>query len=191
MPNAKDISLDRMVSAVENVRRRLLRVCGALERAGIPYAVAGGNAVAAWVSTVDDGAVRNTRDVDVMIERVDFPAVRTALEHEGLHYVDGLDVFLESPNGSVRDAVHLVFAGEQVRTGEPAPNPGLHVGLDSGGFKVLDLQSLVEIKLTAYRLKDRVHLQDMIQVGLIDEGWLGRLPPVLAERLKTALDEPE
>jgi hypothetical protein len=42
------ISLDRMVRAVEKVRERLLRATSALERAGIAYAVAGGNAVAAW-----------------------------------------------------------------------------------------------------------------------------------------------
>ncbi|MBI2478391.1 MAG: hypothetical protein HYV60_07040, partial [Planctomycetia bacterium] len=54
---------DRMFGAVEKVRERLERACRALEDAGIPYAVIGGNAVAAWVATKDDGAVRNTRDV--------------------------------------------------------------------------------------------------------------------------------
>jgi hypothetical protein len=43
-------SLDRMVRAVEKVRERLLRAASALEQAGVPYAVAGGNAVAAWVA---------------------------------------------------------------------------------------------------------------------------------------------
>jgi hypothetical protein len=42
-------SLNRMVSAVEKVRERLLRATAALERAGITCAVAGGNAVAVWV----------------------------------------------------------------------------------------------------------------------------------------------
>ena len=32
-----------------------------LDGAGVPYAVAGGNAVAEWVARVDEGAVRNTR----------------------------------------------------------------------------------------------------------------------------------
>ena len=48
--------IERMVLAVENVRERLRRSTAALEAAGIPYAVVGGNAVAAWVSTVDPGA---------------------------------------------------------------------------------------------------------------------------------------
>ena len=42
-------SLERMVNAVEKVRQRLLRAADALESAKIPYAVAGGNAVALWV----------------------------------------------------------------------------------------------------------------------------------------------
>src|SRR5436190_24200709 len=66
----KDV-LDRMVIAVERVRERLLRAARALDSAGIPYAVIGGNAVAAWVSKFDPAAVRNTADVDILIDRRD------------------------------------------------------------------------------------------------------------------------
>ena len=59
---------DRMFSAVEKVRERLDRSCAALENAQVPYAVIGGNTVAAWVATKDDGAVRNTRDVDLLLQ---------------------------------------------------------------------------------------------------------------------------
>lgn len=48
--------LDRMERAVAKVRERLLRATSALNAAGIPYAVVGGNAVASWVATVDEGA---------------------------------------------------------------------------------------------------------------------------------------
>jgi hypothetical protein len=53
------VSWERMIRAVEEVRERLRRATAALEAAGVPYAVAGGNAVAAWVSRVDEAAVRN------------------------------------------------------------------------------------------------------------------------------------
>lgn len=79
-------SLDRVVNAVEKVRQRLLKAAAALKAAGIPYAVAGGNAVALWVSRVDEGAVRNTQDVDVLLRRVDFDAARVALESAGFVY---------------------------------------------------------------------------------------------------------
>ena len=60
-----------MIRAVEKVRARLNRAVAALESAGIPYAIAGGNAVAAWVSRVDEAAVRNTQDVDILLRRED------------------------------------------------------------------------------------------------------------------------
>jgi len=59
-PVIGEVSLERMVRAVEKVRIRLLRAATILEQAKVPYAVAGGNAVAAWVARVDESAVRNT-----------------------------------------------------------------------------------------------------------------------------------
>jgi hypothetical protein len=78
-PSLGPFSLERMVRAVEKVRERLLRATAALENASIPYAVCGGNAVAVWVTRVDESAVRNTRGVDILIRRSDFDAVKTRL----------------------------------------------------------------------------------------------------------------
>lgn len=192
MAVARSISLDRMVRAVEKVRERLLKVAAALDAASIPYAIVGGNAVAAWVSTVDEAAVRNTRDVDVLIRRENLDQVRTALEKAGFTYRQsgGVDLFLEDPNGSARDAAHVIFASELVREGEPMPNPGVEDSVRVTNFQVLSLAALVQIKLTAFRRKDQVHLQDMLEVGLIDQTWCNRLPPILAERLQTLIDDP-
>ena len=95
----REFSFDRMESAVERVRVRLLRAARALEAAGVPYAVAGGNAVAAWVSRVDETAVRNTRDVDILLRREDLPAATDAMEAAGFLYrhVANLDIFLDRP----------------------------------------------------------------------------------------------
>ena len=57
----RDFSWQRMVEAVQAVRERSLRATAALERAGIPYAMAGGNAVAAWVSTTAAASTTATR----------------------------------------------------------------------------------------------------------------------------------
>ena len=78
-----DFSWQRMIEAVQAVRERALRATAALERAGIPYAVAGGNAVAAWVARVDRAAVRNTQDVDILVRRADFAAVKVASKRSG------------------------------------------------------------------------------------------------------------
>jgi hypothetical protein len=58
-------------------------------------------------------------------------------------------------------------------------------------FRVVALESLLRMKLTSFRDKDRTHIRDMIDVGLVDETWLSRLPSSLAERLKELLDNPE
>lgn len=185
--------LDRMVEAVEKVRERLQRSTAALDAAGVPYAVIGGNAVAAWVSTVDAGAARNTVDVDLMITRSDFDAAKAALESVGFVHYELMDVpmFLDGPNGSPRDAVHLLFAGEKVKQTYAASAPSLTTAPEHDAYKLIDLSSLVTMKLTSFRRKDQVHLLDMIDVGLLDETWLPRLQPELADRLQELLDDPD
>jgi hypothetical protein len=185
-------SLERMVSAVEKVRDRLLRAAAALESAGLPYAVAGGNAVALWVSRVDEAAVRNTQDVDVLIRRADLDRAKSALEAAGFvhRHAAGLDVFLDGPKARARDAVHVIFANEKVRPDEALPNPDVTESERAERFRVLSLDAVVRVKLTAFRDKDRVHLRDLIDVGLLDASWLGRLPVQLADRLKSLLDTP-
>jgi len=186
-------SLERIVSAVEKVRQRLLRAAAALRAADVPYAVAGGNAVALWVSRVDEAAVRNTQDVDVLVRREDFGAARAALESAGFVHrrVAGIDVFLDGPGAKAREAVHIVFANEKVRPQEPLPNPDVGESEDAGLFRVIALDALVRIKLTAFRDKDRTHLRDLMDVGLVDARWLAKLPPVLADRLRQLLENPE
>jgi hypothetical protein len=118
-----------MANAVEKVRQRLLRATAALRAAGLNYAVACGNAVAAWVSTVDESAVRNTQDVDILVRRDDFDAVKAALESAGFVYRHtlGLDVFLDGPAAKAREGVHIIFANEKVRAHELAANPDVTV----------------------------------------------------------------
>ena len=185
-------SLDRVVQAVELVRQRLLRATAALEAAGIPYAVAGGNAIALWVSRVDVSAVRNTSDVDLLVRRVDLDAIRAALASAGFEYrhVAGLDLFLDGPAGKARDGVHLIFDGEMVRPGELLPNPAVTESVAGGEYQVLGLQALVQIKLTAYRDKDKTHLRDLLEVGLVDASWLQLYPTELADRLRVLIETP-
>jgi len=188
-----EISWERMIRAVEKVRERLVRAAEALSDAGIPYAVAGGNAVAAWVSRVDEAAVRNTQDVDILIRREDLPAARTALESAGFVYrhVKTIDMFLDGPDAKARDAVHIVFAGENVKDGYVAAAPDVDESEESGAIRILGLEALVRMKLTSFRDKDRTHLRDLLDVGLVDEEWPAKFPPELGARLQSILDNPE
>jgi hypothetical protein len=182
-----------MIRAVEKVRERLQRAAAALESAGVPYAVVGGNAVAAWVSRVDEAAVRNTQDVDILLRRGDLEAAKAALESVGFIYrqVKSIDMFLDGPKAKPRDAVHVIFAGEKVREESLLASPDLDESEATEAFRVLSLEALVRMKLTAYRRKDQVHLLDMIDIGLIDADWLNRVPTELRERLQQLLDNPD
>ena len=187
------ISLERMVRAVEKVRERLQRATAALKAANVPYAVAGGNAVAAWVARVDEAAVRNTQDVDILIRRDDLDAAKAALEKAGFVYRHSasLDMFLDGPGAKARDAVHVVWAGEKVRDEYVSSAPEVSEANEEGDFTVLELEALVRMKLTSFRDKDRTHLRDMIDVGLIDAAWPQKFSPELAQRLQELLDNPE
>jgi hypothetical protein len=186
-------SWERMIRAVERVRERLRRAASALEHAGILYAVVGGNAVAHWVSRVDEAAVRNTQDVDILLRRSDLERTKTALAQAGFVYrhSSGIDMFLDGPQAKARDSVHIVFAGEKVRPKYTEPAPDVSQSELADAFRVLDLAALVTMKLTSFRDKDRTHLRDLIDVGLVGQMWRDRLSPELAARLQELLDHPE
>jgi hypothetical protein len=182
-----------MVEAVEAVRERLLRATAALESSGIAYAVTGGNAVAAWVARIDRAAVRNTPDVDILLRRSDLDAATVAMEKAGFvrRHIKNMEMFLDGPHARDRDSVHIIFAGEKVRPQDLLASPDVTEAVPEEAFQVLDLPSLVIMKLVSFRTKDRVHLRDMIDVELIDAGWVAKLPPELAARLQLILDTPD
>jgi hypothetical protein len=185
--------LDRMERAVAKVRERLLRATAALNQAGVPYAVVGGNAVASWVATVDEGAVRNTRDVDILVRRDDLPAITDALEKADFVRDSLLDVvmFRDGPGGKPSEAVHLLFSGEKTRPDHLLPAPEIQTVDDPAKFRVITLESLVQMKLMSNRDKDRMHMRDLLDVRLVDSSWLANLPPELASRLQQILDTPD
>ena len=188
----KPFSWERMIEAVEAVRQRALRATAALAAAKIPYAIIGGNAVAAWVARVDRAAVRNTQDVDILLRRTDFEAAKVALVSEGFvyHKVLEVDCFLDGPDASPRDAVHVVFANEKVKPKDLEVTADVSEIEKSDDYDILKLESLVRMKLTSFRDKDRVHLRDMISIGLIDLSWPNRFQTELSDRLQTLLDDP-
>jgi hypothetical protein len=189
---SEPIGWERALMAAEKVKERLRRATKALEVAGVPYAVVGGNAVAEWVARIDEDAVRNTRDVDILLRRPDLPAARAALEAAGFVYHQLLDVdmFLDGPQGRPSAGLHILFAGEKVRPEHVTPSPDVAEAEPAAEFKVVTLEALVVMKLNSNRLKDRVHLLDLIGVGLLDQTWPARLPPELAPRLQQLLDNP-
>ncbi len=182
----------RIERAVEKVKQRLERAARLLDGAGIPYAVIGGNAVQVWVAQVDEAAVRNTQDVDILLNRADLPGATRALSTGGFLFAEvaGVPMFLDGPDASPRDAVHIIYAQEKVMPGDFEPAPSVDDCQRIKDFRILALPALVRTKLTSFRLKDRVHLLDMISLGMIDATWLDGLSPDLRRRLQELLDNP-
>jgi len=100
-------------------------------------------------------------------------------------------VFLDSPEAKVRDAVHILWAGERAVPDAIEPTPELTGIEHAGGFDLIPLEDLLRMKLTSFRDKDRMHLRDLASVGLVDASWLPRFSAALAERLRAILADPE
>lgn len=182
---------NRMELAVEKVNERLRKTVQILETAKVPYAVIDGHAVRAWVAQVDEAAQRTTRDVDILVRPADLPALTTAIVNAGFSHrtTTGLDMFVEHPDASARDAVHVLLVGNIERAGEP--NPDIEPSVRANDFWTIALETLVRMKLNAFRDKDRVHLRDMISLGMIDSSWLDRYPDPLRQRLEMLLNDPD
>lgn len=185
--------LDRMERAVEKVQNRLRRAASALEADHVPYVVIGGNAVAVWVATQDETAVRHTQDVDLLIRQTDLDRAERVLATAGFirHQATGMEAFLDGPDAKVLDAVHIIVAGQKVRPGHQSPAPDVEPYHFHPQFRLLPLKSLVEMKLNSFRRKDQVHLQDLVQTGLVDQSWTSLFSGVPATRLQEILDDPE
>ena len=136
--------LERMGRAVEKVQERLHRAAKALEAQHVPYAIIGGNAVAAWVARIDEGAVRTTRDVDILIRREDLEVAKAAMDAVGFEYAFsyGVHLFVERPNGKPSEGVHLLFAGEKVKPTDPVPAPDMTENVRGAAFQVVTLEAL-------------------------------------------------
>ncbi|HTI50761.1 MAG TPA: hypothetical protein VL475_07415 [Planctomycetaceae bacterium] len=129
----------------------------------------------------------------MLIRRSDLEAATSALAVAGFirRQAAGIVMFLDGPGAKARDAVHVLFAGEKVRAEHTHAAADVTEVERNKGFCVVSLDALVRMKLTSFRDKDRTHVRDLMDVGLVDESWLDRLPSDLSARLKQLIDTPE
>ncbi len=149
-------------------------ICEALRASDIPHAVVGGMAVSAHVCQVDASAERNTKDLDILLLEHDLERAAQSLQTHGFKLRKVL-------------GVSVVKAGQKVRAeyAHPAPEPPLQPEFYSAeGFPCIDLANLLVMKLTSFRLKDQVHVQDMLELGLITRKIEKGLPSDLQARLR-------
>jgi hypothetical protein len=161
------------------------RVDDAFSAAAIDYRVVGGLATYLYVESRDPDAGRLTKDVDIVVRREDLSMIAEAVRSVGLEYrhTAGIDMLVEKDQPSARRAVHMVFTGERVRSEYLSPVPPLGQAHVLQGVRLIALADLVQMKLTSFRLKDQVHIQDLDRAGLITAEIEASLPDALLARL--------
>jgi CO dehydrogenase/acetyl-CoA synthase delta subunit len=186
--------LEKVDRAVEKVHERMLRTAHALQAAGVPFAVIGGNAVAIWVRSVDEGATRNTKDVDILLSRADLDRAKFAMDRAGfdMDVVNGVTLFLDRDDPMPSRGVHVVFVGEKVRPHYRYPAPDISdLTRSVEDIPAIGLRELLVMKLQANRDLDRVHVRDLLGVGLITDAIAESLPNDLRERLEAIRANPD
>ncbi len=168
------------------------RLTAALGGEGIEYRVIGGIAVFLHVQERDPMAARATRDLDIAVDRRDLDRLLLAVRPLGLEYrhAAGVDMLVDVRDPKARSAVHLIFVGEKVRSDYLEPGPAFSEPTRTAeGVLLVGVPELVRMKLTSFRLRDRVHLKDMDGVGLITAEIEAALPDPLRDRLRAVRAE--
>ncbi len=127
-----------------------------------------------------------TRDVDVAMNRGDLAKIAAIAEKHGFHYrhAAGVDMLLDAVQPRASTAVHLIFVREKVRPEYLEPVPDFSEPTRTAeGVLLAPVSDLVRMKLTSFRLKDKVHIQDMDSVGLITPEIEAGLPEPFRARL--------
>ncbi len=170
---------------VEQLFDRIHQLHALLTAAGIPYRVVGGMAVFIHVFERDPLRARLTSDVDAAIDRAHLPAVIEAARKAGWVYrhAGGVDMLTDAARPKARSAIHLLFVNEKVRPEYAEAVPASPPEKTREGILIATVADLVRMKLTSYRLKDRVHIQDLDGVGLIGLEIEAQLPKLLLDRL--------
>lgn len=170
---------------VEQLFDKMQRIHSALKAAGIAYRIVGGFGVFLQVHNADPDKARLTRDVDLAIRREDLARIIAAAETEGFRYrhAAGVEMLLDvsKPKGV---AVQFVFAHERVNPSYLEPVPFSEPNTSADGYLIAPVADLLRMKLTSFRLKDKVHIQDMDGAGLITPEIEDSLSQPLHERLK-------
>lgn len=154
---------------LEQLFGRLRQLHAILTAARIPYRIVGGMAVFLHVAERDPLRARLTPQLDAAIEA----ARRAGWDYR---HAAGIDTLTGPPENRARSAVHLIFLAEKVRPEYAEPVPASAPEKTREGIAIAPVADLVRMKRTSFRLKDRVHIQDLDAVGLITTGVEAQCP---------------
>jgi len=171
---------------VEQLFEKMRRITSALNSAGIQYRVVGGIGIFLQISPASPEKARMTDDIDLAVHRADLERIRKVAERVGFHYrhAAGVDMLVDEAESRPRSEIHFVFALEKVRAGDLEPIPFSDGNQTEDGILIASVPDLLRMKLTSFRLKDKVHIQDMDGAGLITPEIEQSLTKALRERLQ-------
>lgn len=178
-------------SAMYNLLDDLDQIIKVMNQANVAFEVIGGMAVNAHLYASEQASrAFVTRDIDLLVERNDLPAIVQVAEAAGYtaRRIMGGHMLIK-PGQQPAEAVHLVFSGERSRSDNLLPYPAVRPEqkqLFGVVVPVAALSDLVRMKLNSHRAKDLVHLQILDTCGLIGPQLEQELPAVLFERLEAA-----
>lgn len=173
-------------SHVEQLFERIQQLHSLLTAAAVPYRIVGGMAVFIHVFEREPTRARITSAVDAAIDRSHLALVIEAAQKSGWTFCHtaGVDMLTDAEQPRARSAVHLVYLNEKVRPEYVEAVPASTPDISNEGVFIATVADLVRMKLTSFRLKDRVHIQDLDGVGLITNEIETQLPELLLHRLE-------
>jgi hypothetical protein len=178
----KEISL--FFQGKDEVHKALRRVTRRLERAGIPYAIVGGMAVNAHKYK------RTTADVDLLLTREGLDAfVEKFVTKNYTRKPERLRQFLDRVN---KVGVDILVTGLYPGSGKPGPiaypDP-TDVAETIDTVQVVNLLTLIQLKLAARRYRDFSDVVELIRFNNLDEGYLDHLDPSVRSDFIECLEE--
>lgn len=176
--------IDMFFEGKDEVHKTMHRLQRRLRRAGIPYAVVGGMAVNAH------GHERTTKDVDVLLTPEGFEAFQQTFVPKNYVPIAGRTrQFIDRVNNK---QVDVLVAGRFPGSGKPGPvaYPDPEVVRETKGkVTVINLVSLLTLKLAARRHQDFADVVNLIHVHNLDESFLNQLHPSLHRDFIECLEE--
>jgi hypothetical protein len=176
--------IDMFFQENDPVHQTMRRVAAALEAAQIPYAVVGGMAVNAH------GHRRTTGDVDFLMTAKGFAEFRRHFVPQDYEPVPKRTKrFADKANGVTFD---ILVTGLFPGSGKPGPVAFPDPSAVSEVIKniaVVDLATLVELKLAARRHQDFADVVNLIRVHDLDESFQSRIHPSVRLDFINCVDE--
>jgi len=176
--------IDLFFQKKDRVHQTMRRTAKRLERARISYAVVGGLALNAH------GYERTTNDVDLLLSRNSFETFCRKFVGKNYDRISGRPRrFVDRSNG-VR--IDILVTGLFPGTGKPGPiafpDPKL-VREKIEEYQVVNLPTLVELKLAARRWRDFADIVEIIRANNLDESFLEQLHPSVHQDFVECLEE--